>query len=100
MWDKVRERRRVKNTKAWCVVGDFNSIKRARERRNAGMDGDHRREMRRFNEFMESSELFDIPMMGRNFTWYKPNGLIKSRIDRILVSKEYWISGRATNTRL
>ena len=32
-------------------------------------------------------------MVGRKFTWYKPNGLVKSRIDKVLVSKEwleYW----------
>jgi len=28
-------------------------------------------------------------MLGRKFTWYKPNGLIKSRIDRFLVSREW-----------
>ena len=27
--------------------------------------------------------------MGRKFTWYKPNGIVKSRIDRILVSLEW-----------
>ncbi|XP_068498561.1 uncharacterized protein [Phaseolus vulgaris] len=29
-------------------------------------------------------------MTGRKLTWYKPNGLVKSRINRVLVSKE-WI---------
>ena len=28
-------------------------------------------------------------MVGRKFTWYKPNGTIKRRIDRILVSREW-----------
>jgi len=31
----------------------------------------------------------DIPLVGRKFTWYKPNGMVKSRIDRVLVSKEW-----------
>jgi len=70
MWDEVRERRRVINTKVWCVVRGFNSIRRAGERRNAGLDGDHRREMRRFNDFTECSKLLDIPLA----MWYKPNG--------------------------
>ena len=34
-----------------------------------------------FNDFIESSELVDIPMMRIKFTWYKPNGLIKSKIN-------------------
>jgi len=28
-------------------------------------------------------------MIGRKFTWYKPNESVKSRIDRVLVSKEW-----------
>jgi len=77
------------NTKVWCVVGNFNFIKRSGERRNAGCDGDHRREMRKFDDFIKSSDLVDILMTGRKYTWYKPNGLIKSRINRILMSKEW-----------
>ena len=33
--------------------------------------------------------LVDIPMVGKKFTWYKLNGVVKSRIDRILVSREW-----------
>jgi len=50
---------------------------------------DYSREIRGFNEFIEKAELLDIPMIGRKFTWYKPNGMTKSRIDRVLVSKEW-----------
>jgi len=50
-------------------------------RRNVEFDVDHMREMRRFNEFIENTELVDIAMVGRKYTWYKPNGLVKSRID-------------------
>jgi len=88
VWKEVRERRRVQNTKALCVVGDFKSIRRSGERSNAMNEVDHKREMRRFNEFIENTELVDIPMMRRKYTWYKPNDLIKSIIDCILVSKE------------
>ena len=34
-------------------------------------------------------ELVDIPIVGRKFTWYKSNGTVKSRIDRILVSSKW-----------
>ena len=53
--------------------------------------------MREFNEFIEKAELMDIPMVGRKFTWYKPNGTAKSRIDRVLVSKEWmeeWLNSK------
>jgi len=89
VWEEVREKRITQNTKAWCVVGDFNSTRRSGEGRNVGDGGDHRRKMRRFNDFIENSELVDISVVGRKYTWYKPNGLIKSIIDRILVSREW-----------
>jgi len=33
--------------------------------------------------------MVDILLVGRKFTWYKPNGTVKSKIDRILVSLEW-----------
>jgi len=89
VWEEVREKRRTQNTKALCVVEDFNSIRRSREKRNVGNGDDHKREVRRFNDFIENSELVDIPMVGRKYTQYKPNGLIKIKIDQILVSREW-----------
>lgn len=34
--------------------------------------------------------LIDLPLLGRRFTWVRPNGSVMSRLDRILVSEE-WI---------
>jgi len=105
IWEEVRVKRLIINTKVWCVVGDFNSIRCPGERRSVGCDVDHRSEMRRFNAFIESSEV-DLPMLGRKFTRYKANGLIKSRIDRFLVSREwldrwpvskYWVLDRVVS---
>jgi len=83
------EGRKIQRPGVWLRI--FNSIRRLGERRNVEIDVDHRREMRRFNEFIENNELVDIPMVGRKYVWYKPNGLIKSRIHRIriLVSTEW-----------
>lgn len=39
-------------------------------------------EINEFNRFVEYVELFDIPFIGRKFTWYKNNGVSKSRIYR------------------
>jgi len=70
------------------VVGNFNFIRRLGERISVNTNMDYSREMRRFNDFIEKTKLFDILMMGRKFTWYKSNGMVKSIIDRILVSWE------------
>jgi len=50
---------------------------------------DYNREINYFNTFVEKSELVDIPLVDRKFTWYKPNGLVKSKIDKVFVSKEW-----------
>jgi len=58
---------------------------------------DYSREINMFNAFIEKSKLVDISMVGRKFTWYKLNGLVKSRIDRVLVSKEWlevWLQNK------
>ena len=51
---------------------------------------DYSKEISEFNNFIEQSNLLDIPMIGRKFIWYKPNEFVKSIIDRVLVSKEWF----------
>ena len=50
---------------------------------------DYSREIREFNGFIDKSELVEIPMVDRKFTCYRPNGSVKSRIDRVFVSREW-----------
>lgn len=38
------------------------------------------------NNFIMEMEIEDLPMIGRKFTWYRPNGKARSRLDRILVT--------------
>ncbi|XP_068498435.1 uncharacterized protein [Phaseolus vulgaris] len=93
MWNEISGFRQGQLSKAWCIIGDFNSVRRQEERKSVVAITDYSREIKAFNDFIESSELADIPLVGRKFTWFKPNGLVKSRIDRVLVSKEwleYW----------
>jgi len=90
VWKEINVVRLNQLSKAWRVLGDFNSIRRQEERKSLISTSDYSREIKGFNDFIESSELVDIPLVGRKFTWYKPNGLVKSIIDRVLVSKE-WI---------
>jgi len=40
---------------------------------------------------IERCQLHDIPAVGRKYTWYKPNGIARSRLDRVLVS-DSWMS--------
>jgi len=49
--------------------------------------------MKGFNDFIENLELFDVLLIGGKYTWYKPNGKAKSRIDMILISLEWMEHG-------
>lgn len=52
------------------MLGDFNSVKSPTERK--GVDGyDRSEEMQLFRDFILGNGLFDLPLVGRKFTWYK-----------------------------
>lgn len=49
-----------------------------------------------FRDFIQNTALIDFPLFGRKFTWFQPNGPAMSRLDRILVSDnwfEFWGNG-------
>jgi hypothetical protein len=50
-----------------------------------------RSEVAEFGEFVSDMELVDLPVLGRKFTWFHPNGVTMSRIDRVLVNDD-WLS--------
>lgn len=58
----------------------------------AGTIGHGSTEIEEFNLFIESMELFDIPLLGRKFTWFRPNGLSMSRLDRFLISHDWAVN--------
>ncbi|PWA62831.1 cytochrome P450 [Artemisia annua] len=68
------------------VMGDFNEVRSVTERM-----GSHfcHRSASFFNEFISSSGLLDIPMGGMRFTRMNTLGSKLSKIDRILVSKQF-----------
>jgi len=89
IWDEISEIRKNHPIKLWCVAGDFNSNRSAKERRGQSSKVNYNSEIQSFNNFIEESCLVDILLVGRKFTWYKPNGTVKSRIYRVLVSLEW-----------
>ncbi|XP_028109238.1 uncharacterized protein LOC114307949 [Camellia sinensis] len=67
--------------------GDFNEIRNLGERKGCSVRS---RGMREFNQFIESVEVSDLPMLGRKFTWCNAlEGDKWSRIDRFLISLEW-----------
>jgi len=67
------------------------SVRNVSERRTmgtsqrlAGMSG--------FNQFIDGNVLFDLPLRGRSYTWYKGDGKSMSRIDRFLLSDRWCVT--------
>jgi len=87
VWVEISEIRKNQHDRAWCVVGDFNSTRCKEERRSVISIFYYSREIRGFNDFIEKTDLVDIPMVRRKFTSYKPNGAIKSITDKIWCSR-------------
>lgn len=79
-----------------CVIGDFNSI-RNRSARIGRSSGGDTREITTFENFIQSNKLVEIPLIGNAFTWYRPDGTSKSKLDRMLMNDE-WL-GKWPNQR-
>ncbi|KAK2403455.1 hypothetical protein QL285_052889 [Trifolium repens] len=79
---------------AWCVLGDFNAVRRREDRRGTSLSTPLSSlvEMREFDAFIDNPELEDLAPVGGNFTWFHPNGVAMSRLDRVLVSEDWFTS--------
>ncbi|GKU99946.1 hypothetical protein SLEP1_g12720 [Rubroshorea leprosula] len=64
--------------------GDFNAIKSSQESKGGK---NARRDIKGFAEFIVMNGLQDLPLLGRKYTWYQPNGRCMSRLDRHGFSK-------------
>ncbi|KAL5157811.1 C2 and GRAM domain-containing protein [Glycine soja] len=74
LWESLMQLRQQIPEGMWCFLGDFNSIRHPSERQGVSHRG---------------VELTEIPSVGRKFTWFKPNGASKSKLDRFLASHEW-----------
>jgi hypothetical protein len=57
--------------------------------KGVGTGNDFSEDSRLFNIFIDNSGLFDLPILGRKFTWVQPSGRCMSRLDRVLVSQNW-----------
>ena len=91
LWDSLSERLAPLRGTHVCVCGDFNVVRSRDERRSVsgvGVSSD----IAPFNLFIENNFLCDLPLRGRNFTWFKGDGRTMSRIDRFLLSEEWYLT--------
>lgn len=92
LWVSLLEWRNRAVNQTWCLLGDFNAVRSLEERKGASAESYlNRMDIDSFNEFINNMELVETPFIGRNFTWYRPNGTTMSRLDRVLVSPD-WLS--------
>ena len=78
------------NSIAWCVLGDFNAVRSNVERRGRSVTNNYDVFVP-FNHFIDGNSLVDLPLCGRNFTWYRGDGLSMSRLDRFLLSEAWFL---------
>jgi hypothetical protein len=93
LWEALLQWKSQLGSGAWGLVGDFNATLNHDERRgvNSIVSSASRAEMSEFGDFVREMEVIDLPLLGRNFTWFHPNGVSMSRIDRMLVSHGWLI---------
>ena len=73
----------------WCYVGDFNAVLSDEERVGSSNSSISTTD---FVDFVYSTELVDLPLAGRKFTWHGRRGTpAMSRLDRFLLSPN-WLS--------
>ena len=90
LWEDLSLFRGSYQNMVGCFCEDFNAVRREDERKGIRRGSCQRKEMGGFNGFIDTNCLVDIPTVGKKYTWFKPNGTAKSRLDRFLVSEE-WI---------
>jgi hypothetical protein len=94
LWVDVLVAKYVEVADLWCVVGDFNSVRCAEERKRCGalsLPTVSVDDSSWFNLFIQKLGLLDLPLLGRKFTWVQPNGACMSRLDRMLVSSNWLV---------
>ena len=90
LWEQIRQLRNANMGGLWCILGDFKSIRRPSERVGSSQRQQDERSIKEFNEWIADLEVDDVTCVGRKYTWYRPNGKAKSRLDRFLVSADWF----------
>ncbi|KAL2560106.1 hypothetical protein AAZV13_20G003100 [Glycine max] len=91
LWDELRQLKASNPSGMWCFLGDFNSIRSSQERISLSQRRADPYDISAFNQWIADMELQEIKCSGNSFTWIRPNGCVKSRLDRFLVSQN-WLS--------
>ena len=64
----------------WCVGGDFNVVRFPSERSGIA---NFSSAMLRFSDFISKQSLFDLPLVGGNFTWSNSREVVAFQIGQV-----------------
>lgn len=84
LWSNLLRLRDV-NVSPWCLMGDFNVVREAGERKGSIFNG---RKALAFNEFINLAQLKEVGMGIKGYTWIDRGGSKLSKLDRFLLSRE------------
>lgn len=89
LWESIRQLKDLHPGGLWCILGDFNSIRHPSERVSTSQrEGDHN-SITEFNDWLSDLAVEEVAWVGRKFTWIRPNGNAKSKLDRFFVSDDW-----------
>ncbi|XP_071713279.1 uncharacterized protein [Rutidosis leptorrhynchoides] len=86
MWDSLSELLIKLEDVACILCGDFNEVRRVEERLNCDFVASR---AARFNNFITTNGLIDLPLGGRKFTRVSEDGLKYSKLDRFLFNEAF-----------
>jgi len=91
LWQSLSRRKIQSQVNCRCLVGDFNCVRHPSERMGSNHNNPDTNLIAEFNDWLAVMEVDGIPYVGKPFTWVRPNGSCKRKLDRVLVSYE-WLS--------
>ena len=77
LWEELSNIKAASQDLLWCFCGDFNAVRTKSERKSIYGSVWCSREIYGFNNFIETNLLLDLPLVGKNYTWFKANGSAK-----------------------
>ena len=89
LWEDLSKAKMASHEPTWCFCGDFKAVRNRSERKGINGRGEQTSELIGFNSFIDSIFLLELPLVGKKFMWFKPDGTTKSRIDRVLVNEDW-----------
>ncbi|XP_071739279.1 uncharacterized protein [Rutidosis leptorrhynchoides] len=82
LWNKIDDFM-VANNGNYIIFGDWNAVRNVNERQGTKFCN---LDTLKFNDFIESSSLYEVPLGGLEFTWRNKSGTNLSKLDRFFIT--------------